>query len=73
MPKAREFTNKWKAGKEPRSGLFDITLVWILEAFDWVLSVFYNTIYFYFTPFLPIMFIICLSSAYRNEPEMVVA
>jgi hypothetical protein len=68
MPNARKFTNSWKEGKEPGSGLFEITLVWVLEAFNWVLSVLYNTMYFYFTPFLPIMLIIVLSSTYRNEP-----
>lgn len=71
MPKSRDFTDKVMAGRI-KAGCGDIALLWFLEAFDWILGVFYNTVYFYFTPFFPIMLIIITSSIYRNAPDLLV-
>lgn len=69
MAKSRDFTEKVYKGRI-KAGCGDIVLLWFLEAFDWVLAVFYNVIYFYFTPFMPIILIIVISSSTRNAPSL---
>jgi len=69
FPATTEYAGRIKAGSV-LSRYGQIVLMWFLELCEWVLSVFYNTVYFYFTPFLPIMWIICNSALYRNSPEV---
>lgn len=43
-------------------------LVWVLAVLNFVLGILYNTIYFYFTPFIPMVMVILQSYTKRHSP-----
>ena len=43
-------------------------LVWVLAVLNFVLGILYSTVYFYFTPFMPMVMVILQSYSNRNSP-----
>lgn len=43
-------------------------IVWVLAVFNFVLGILYSTVYFYFTPFFPMVMVILQSYNNRNSP-----
>ena len=62
---ARRYS-KANAGKLSEFG--NTIIVWVLAVFNFVLGILYSTVYFYFTPFFPMVMVILQSYTNRNSP-----
>ena len=55
--------------REVRAGYSDVVLIWLVALLNYIFGVLYSTVYFYFTPFIPLAIVIYQSHAFRHVPE----
>jgi hypothetical protein len=61
----KEVTNKRLLGQ-----VGNTFLVWTLAILNYVLGILYTTVYFYFTPFIPMIYVILESYTSRHSPQV---
>ena len=54
---AADFFNQVRT-KKVRAGISDVVLIWVVALLNYIFGFLYSTIYFYFTPFIPLAIVI---------------
>ena len=52
-----------------RAGFSDVVLIWLVAVLNYIFGFLYSTVYFYFTPFIPLALVIYQSHSFRHVPE----